>query len=52
MRGADKIYVLERGHLIEAGSWDTLTATPDSRFRALCLAQGIVLAEDRGNARV
>ena len=44
VRGADKIYVLERGRLTAAGTWDTLTATPGSSFRAACLAQGIALA--------
>ncbi len=42
VRGADTIYVIEQGHLTESGSWDTLTATPGSRFRALCKAQGLM----------
>jgi len=51
VRGADMIYVLEQGHLTEAGSWDTLTAAPESRFRALCLAQGIAFDERAPAAR-
>jgi ATP-binding cassette subfamily C protein len=45
LRCADKIYVLEQGHLIEAGSWDTLTSAPGGRLRDACLAQGILLHE-------
>jgi ATP-binding cassette subfamily C protein len=41
IRQADLIYVLERGRLVEAGSWNELLARQDGRFRALCRAQGL-----------
>jgi ATP-binding cassette, subfamily C, bacterial len=41
IRGADVIHVLERGRLVESGDWDTLLDRRDSRFGALCRAQGI-----------
>ena len=42
IRGADMIYVIEEGHLIESGTWGSLVGE-GSRFRALCQAQGIEL---------
>ena len=39
VRGADRIHVLERGRLVESGTWDELNARPDGRLRALRLAQ-------------
>jgi ATP-binding cassette subfamily C protein len=41
IRGADVIYVLERGHLVESGDWTALVSRPEGRFRALCRAQNI-----------
>ena len=41
VRDADVIHVLDRGHLIESGSWDQLLNRRDSRFRELCRAQGL-----------
>jgi ATP-binding cassette subfamily C protein len=39
IRGADVIHVLERGHLVESGDWDTLVGRESSRFSALQRAQ-------------
>jgi len=41
VRRADMIYVLDQGHLVEAGGWDELMGAADGRFHALCRAQGI-----------
>jgi len=41
IRGADVIHVLEQGRLVESGTWDTLVAEGNGRFRSLCRAQGI-----------
>jgi ATP-binding cassette subfamily C protein len=41
IRGSDRIYVLEKGRLIESGGWDELLAK-DGRFTSLVRAQGIV----------
>jgi ATP-binding cassette, subfamily C, bacterial len=41
--GADLIYVLEKGRLVESGSWDVLMMMPAGRFRALCEAQGMIV---------
>ncbi len=41
IRGADVIYVLENGRLVESGSWDDLVADPSSRFHALWREQGV-----------
>jgi ATP-binding cassette, subfamily C, bacterial len=41
IRRADIIYVLERGRLVESGSWNTLIGREEGRFNALCKAQGI-----------
>jgi ATP-binding cassette, subfamily C, bacterial len=40
--GADVIHVLEKGRLVESGSWSTLMARPGGRFRELCEAQRMV----------
>jgi ATP-binding cassette, subfamily C, bacterial len=40
VRDADHIYVLEDGHVTEAGCYDTLLAL-GGRFTALCTAQGL-----------
>ena len=42
VRGADIIYVLEHGRVVESGSWDELFRIPQGRFRALCRAQGLL----------
>jgi ATP-binding cassette subfamily C protein len=44
IRGADVIHVLERGRLVESGSWGSLVGREDGRFSALCRAQGILPA--------
>jgi len=41
IRGADVIYVLERGRLVESGSWEVLVSNGNGRFSALAGAQGI-----------
>ena len=46
VRGADVIYVLEDGRVIERGDWNSLMAADDGRFRALCRAQGIERGAD------
>ena len=46
-RGADIIYVLEGGRVVEQGSWDDLLSRQAGRFRALCLAQGIEAGRPR-----
>jgi ATP-binding cassette subfamily C protein len=40
-RGADVIYVLEQGRLVETGDIDTLVARKQGRFLELCRAQSI-----------
>jgi ABC-type multidrug transport system fused ATPase/permease subunit len=35
VRGADRILVLDRGELVQAGSWDALTKDPGGAFAAL-----------------
>jgi ATP-binding cassette subfamily C protein len=41
VREADIIHVLEKGQLVESGTWGSLMANRDGRFFALCQAQGI-----------
>jgi ATP-binding cassette subfamily C protein len=41
IRNADVIYVLERGRVVESGSWRSLLSAGSSRFRTLCDSQGI-----------
>jgi ATP-binding cassette, subfamily C, bacterial len=41
IRNADVIHVIDRGELVESGSWDSLVGRQSSRFRDLCQAQGI-----------
>lgn len=41
IREADVVYVLDKGHLIESGSWSSLVSRVHGRFSALCRAQGI-----------
>lgn len=38
---ADLIHVIDGGRLVESGTWESLLAVPDGRFRALCAAQGL-----------
>jgi ATP-binding cassette subfamily C protein len=42
IRGADIIHVLERGRLIESGSWEALMGNGNGRLSALAGAQGIL----------
>ena len=42
VRSADVIYVMDRGGVVESGSWTDLVDRPDGRFRALCAAQGLL----------
>ena len=44
VRAANHIYVLERGRVIESGGWDDLVGRPQGRFRALCVAQGLLVS--------
>jgi ATP-binding cassette, subfamily C, bacterial len=41
VRGADRIYVLEDGRVVESGAWAELLARPAGRFREMCATQGI-----------
>jgi subfamily B ATP-binding cassette protein HlyB/CyaB len=41
IRGADVVYVLERGRLGETGDWATLIGTESGRFRTMCKVQGV-----------
>lgn len=41
IRDADVIHVLDRGRLVESGSWSDLLGTRDGRFKTLARAQGI-----------
>ena len=41
IRGADAIHVVDRGRLVESGTWDELIASRTGRLRELCRAQGI-----------
>src|SRR5439155_2603251 len=41
VRGADMIYVLEEGGVVESGTWADLFVHGNGRFRELCLAQGL-----------
>jgi ATP-binding cassette, subfamily C, bacterial len=43
IRWADLIYVIENGCVVESGSLESLSARHDSRLRALCEAQSIML---------
>lgn len=45
VRAADVIYVMEAGAVVESGGWDALVRRPNGRFRALCIAQGLLGAE-------
>lgn len=40
IRHADAVYVMDRGRVVEAGTWDTLLAQR-GRFAELCRAQGL-----------
>lgn len=42
VRAADMIHVMEAGRVVESGSWDELMRREGGRFRALCIAQGVV----------
>jgi ATP-binding cassette, subfamily C, bacterial len=48
VRAADVIYVMEDGCVVESGRWDELVQRPQGRFRALCIAQGLVV-DDSSN---
>ena len=41
VRGADIIHVLERGQLVESGSWEALIGEENGRLNELARAQGI-----------
>ena len=41
VREADIIYVVEEGRLVESGTWDSLIARGNGRFRVLARIQGI-----------
>jgi ATP-binding cassette subfamily C protein len=42
VRNADRIWLLERGRIVESGSWDDLVTCSTGRFRELCAAQGLL----------
>lgn len=48
VRGADTIYVLEQGRVVERGGWDELVRRPEGRFHAMCRAQGLLDGEALG----
>lgn len=50
VRAADIIHVLEDGRIVESGTWETLAAREDGRFRALCRAQGVEIEEPLGES--
>lgn len=41
VRNADLVHVVEQGRVVESGTWAELAASPASRFRDLCDAQGV-----------
>lgn len=41
IRDADVVHVLERGRVVESGTWQSLSARSSSRFRELCEAQEV-----------
>jgi len=43
VRDAHLIYVLDRGRIVESGTWTELVAIPGGRLDALCRAQGVEL---------
>jgi ATP-binding cassette subfamily C protein len=45
IRNADLIYVVDGGRIDGSGTWTALTDDRSSRFRALCIAQGIDLSD-------
>jgi ATP-binding cassette subfamily C protein len=50
IRGADTIHVVDRGRLVESGTWTDLVGRRTGRFVELCEAQGIDARSD-GSAR-
>jgi ABC-type multidrug transport system fused ATPase/permease subunit len=42
VRDADRIWLVERGRIVESGSWDELVTCNTGRFRELCAAQGLL----------
>jgi len=48
IRGADTIHVVDRGRLVESGTWTDLVGRRTGRFRELCEAQGIDARSDAG----
>jgi ATP-binding cassette subfamily C protein len=42
IRHADTIHVLDRGRIVESGSWDQLISYRGGRFSELCHSQGII----------
>ena len=44
VRDADVIHVIDDGHLVESGDWDTLVQRQSGRFAAYCRAQGLEYA--------
>ena len=41
IQNADIIYVLEKGNLVESGTWGTLSLNENSRFKKMCKAQDL-----------
>jgi ATP-binding cassette subfamily C protein len=52
IRGADTIHVVDRGRLVESGTWTDLVGRRTGRFRELCEAQGIDKNGDGGGRRL
>jgi subfamily B ATP-binding cassette protein MsbA len=45
IRGADRVYVLDEGRIVEAGQFDELVARPNSRFRRMVELQEVTSSE-------
>jgi len=41
VRGCERVYVLDRGRVVEEGGFEELRAIPGGRFARMCEAQGL-----------
>ncbi len=51
LRWAGQIHVIENGHVVESGNWDSLGSRPGGRLRALYSADGSPAAGSSGRAK-